>query len=280
MAPYAANLIAGNLLLRAKQMSNNGERDHRLHLQQAILAGEAKEIVGGLSPAIFFETLSQQNIFEIRAESSFLGTLSQIDPAGRLRAFEKEVALGVFTDARESEKTRTGLNYIIQQITTFRRLYNEYEEVGAAESCLERVAKFQRIRLRHEGGWINQIKYLGMSYSDLVTRSGTSIARLLLCDVIIVIGFFVAFSSLIVLHPCNKAFHPTWLALGHSMLSFMELQPGLTDYEEMIKCGTRGGIAVWVFLHRSLLFAEIVLAWTNLGLLISILYRRVTRRVP
>ena len=43
-----------------------------------MLAGEAKEILGGLSPATYLDALTLQNTAEIRAESAFAGTESDI----------------------------------------------------------------------------------------------------------------------------------------------------------------------------------------------------------
>ena len=119
-----------------------------------------------------------------------------------------------------------------------------------------------------------------MWYSDLVTKSGTSMARLLVSDAAIVLGFSFIFAGFIVSHPCNESVHVFLLSLGHSVLSFMELAPGLSDYEETVKCASRVGADGWVLFYRIVLFIEITLAYINLGLLIAMLYRRVTRRVP
>ena len=148
-AAYASSLVAENLMLRAKRMPDASDRDQRLLLQQAMLVGEAKEILGGLSPTTFFETLSQQNRAEIRAEASYLGMLTEIQPGSRLRAFEEETGNSVLSDARDAEMAKARLNYAIQQITSFRRIYNEYESVTAAEICLRKIARHQRLQLRH-----------------------------------------------------------------------------------------------------------------------------------
>jgi hypothetical protein len=279
-APNGANLIADNLMLRAKRMFDVSERDQLLLLQQAMILGEAKEILGGLSPTTFLEALSLQNAAEIRAEASYLGMSSEIEPSSRIRAFEEETANGVLTDAREVERTKTRLDYVIQQLTSFRRIYNEYEAVVAAEVCLRGIAERQKMQLRNDRSWLSRMKLLGMWYSDLVTKSGTSIARLLIADVIIVLGFFAIFAGFLALRHCEGAAHVLWLSLGHSVLSFMEVAPGLNDYEETVKCAVRVGAPGWVLFYRTVLFLEITLAYVNLGLLIAMLYRRVTRRVP
>jgi hypothetical protein len=66
----------------------------------------------------------------------------------------------------------------------------------------------------------------------------------------------------------------------HAAFSFLELQSGLGEYETLVDNANKAGSALLVAVYRFLLFFEIALAFINQGLLISVLYRRVTRRVP
>jgi len=245
-----------------------------------VISGEAKEILGGLSPTTFLEALSLQNAAEVRAEASYLGMLSEIIPASRIRAFEGEASNSVLTSAREEERTKTLLNYTIQQLTSFRQIYNDYEAVVAAEVCLQRIAECQREQLLRDRKWSSRLKFVGIWYSDLVTKSSTSVGRLIAADLAIIGIFFMVFYALLLFHHCDLTRHFLWLSLGHSVLSFMEMAPGLGEYEEAVKCAIREGSAGWMLLYRIALFLEITLAYVNLGLLIAMLYRRVTRRVP
>jgi len=279
-APHGAARIAEHLLWRAKRLCGTDEREQRVLLQQATLAGEAKEILGGLSPTTFLEALSLQNAAEIRAEASFAGTESQINPICRLSAFEAETGYAVSAGAREVVRSRARLNYLIQQLNGFRRIYNSYEEVTAAEACLHKMAKLQRLLLRTEGGWVNWFHRVGLGYSDLLTRSGTSLAQLLMCDLIVILSFSVVFLVLYAFQVWSASSHPLWLSLSHSTLSFMELQSGLGEYDAIVEAANKNGAATWVFSYRICLFVEIVLAYINQGLLIAMLYRRVTRRTP
>jgi hypothetical protein len=275
-APHGAALIANDLLSRAKRLCSAEERDQQILLQQAVLAGEAKEILGGLSPTTFLDALALQNGAEIRAEASFPGTESDIDPSHRLSTFEGETRCAVSAAARENERQRARLNYLVQELNGFRRIYNSYEEVTAAEMCLQKISKLQRALLRLDRGWSSLLQRLGLGYSDLLTNSGTSVGRLLLSDLVLIISFAILFRLLLAVHPSFTSSHPNWFSVSHSVMSFLELH----EYETIIDSADRGGAMTWVFWYRFCLLTEIILAYINQGLLIAMLYRRVTRRAP
>jgi len=78
------------------------------------------------------------------------------------------------------------------------------------------------------------------------------------------------------------------LAAWHSAFTFVELQPGLAEVESEYLRDEHlvnlprpwPGWLEWKQQYRLLLFLELVIAYLHLGLLISILYRRVTKRSP
>src|SRR5262249_54471150 len=67
-APYACTLVADRLLKRARALRGTAGTDTPGWVQVALLAEEAKEILGGLSRTVGYEALAVQNEAEARAE--------------------------------------------------------------------------------------------------------------------------------------------------------------------------------------------------------------------
>jgi hypothetical protein len=283
-APHGCAMIAMALIDRAREFSIE-ETDHRRYLHQAMLAGEAKEILGGLSAATYLEALTLQNNAEIRAESSFPGTESNIQPSRRLDVFVQEVDYVESRHAGQEEWRRARLLYLSQQLNSFRSMYNHYEEVDAAETCFRKIAVLQRDLMSIGDNAVGRRNFwakcrsIGLAYSDTLTSAGTSVSRLLAADCCIV-GAFTIFFWLWIVAAHATSTHPWAMSGTHAAFSFLELQSGLGEYETLVDNANKAGSALLVAVYRFLLFFEIALAFINQGLLISVLYRRVTRRVP
>jgi hypothetical protein len=78
-----------------------------------------------------------------------------------------------------------------------------------------------------------------------------------------------------------------WNCLGvgmwHSLFTFLELQPGLPDVEQlkMEQSLDQSYQAMgWMLSYRLAVLLELIVAYFHLGLLVSVLYRHITRRAP
>ena len=130
-------------------------------------------------------------------------------------------------------------------------------------------------------------KYLttaGRSYVDFVTGAGTKLLRLLLSStgwILLFTGFYWAIlvslphhkSSTVDAVKCETVVErpSCWALFGHSALTFVQLQPGLPEVDEVLKISPS---------YRVLLFFQLCFAYLHLGLLISVLHRQLTRRAP
>jgi hypothetical protein len=127
-------------------------------------------------------------------------------------------------------------------------------------------------------------RVVSRSYVDFVTGAGTKLFRLLLSSVgwiLLFTGFYMAVIASLP-HPSGPkvdgtahttiAVRPDFLAVfSHSALTFVELQPGSPEIDEVLRISPY---------YRVLLFLQLCFAYLHLGLLISVLHRQLTRRAP
>jgi hypothetical protein len=338
-APYAHSIIASRLLRRSNLIRATGAQDTETWVQMALLAGEAKEILGGMSRTAAYEAIALQNEAEVNAEVSFFGTAARITVKQRLDDLKRD-AEAVQSKAesigsrRYDTDNRAQLNFLLQTINNLRLRFSEYEQVEAAEECLSEFAELQRKLVPPKFRWI-------LWYLDKATKAGTSVFRLIWVSLVVMIAFSCAYTYCLYKHPKPRTLiqagsisgkqvsqqtqinndgspitgsheatgcevendttsqdgnvvleytYRDFLSLAkqatwHSFLTFLEFQPGLTDFE-LLKLHHDHGpdqfpcTETWIQSLRLITFAELGFAYLHLGLLVSLLYRRITKRAP
>lgn len=311
-APHACSAVAERLLLRAQELRAGDPVRTETWIHAALLAGEAKEILGGLSLTTTFQTLALQNEAEVSSEVSFFGMSVDVNVERRLDLLDEEVVLlqqaatsGRFKERREDVSGR--LNCLLLTAHSLRMRFSRSEQMDASEVCLRRFSKYQRklhrlpssfeITRYPRAAW-NWFTSLPGSYPEFATNAGTSVKRLLALSVFWVVFFSIGYLILFSLHPSleGKIGKSSVLALGHSFFTFLQLQPGLSEAEDLKGEGKFGLEQIapsdpafrhirtwhmkWVLAYWILLLTELVFAYIHLGLLVSVLYRRITKRAP
>src|ERR1022692_460897 len=338
-APFSRLVIAERLLTRARAMlAQLGDVQTAVHA--AVLACEAKEILGGLSRTTFYDAVAAQHEAEVLAEITFLGSSAQVHVRERLRDFEKEVAFAsrIVHGPNSSElpaETVARLNCLSRTTNNLRSHLGRYDQVPAAEECLHSYARHQRhlrslevsgillaidsfqalllrisnfigrfprdethsaidqmaartaaFRLRvagrmrksssRVGGWLWT---RGSWYLDWVTRSGTSISRLLLSNLGWILVFSLAYFWLIVPSPAQwpRRVMEFGDALKHSFFTFVAVAPGPPAADDWTRQELHRLPALPYYVILAL---EVSFAYLHLGLLLSMLYRRLTRHAP
>ncbi|HEX8424221.1 MAG TPA: hypothetical protein VF634_12450, partial [Pyrinomonadaceae bacterium] len=154
-APHARSVVAIRLLSRARCIGNGGRLSTEDAVQMALLAGEAKEVLGGLSRTLAYEAIALQNEAEVGAEASFLGMSTRVEVKKRLKNLGQEgrvvqrTASGQMSGAQaESEESRdesekAWLNFMLQAVKNLRLQFSEHEQMEAAEECLRKFAFYQ-----------------------------------------------------------------------------------------------------------------------------------------
>lgn len=335
-APHSRSVVANRLLSRARRIGAGGELCTEDAVQMALLAGEAKEILGGMSRTTAYDAISLQNEAEVGAEVSFLGMSAKVEVAQRLTKLEQEgrvvqhtqcsaTIAGGQSGSRDSlrESREAHLHFLLQAVKRLRLRFTEHEQMDAAEECLRTFSEshYGLISLRSKP-FSKGFEW----YMLRATKGGTSVLRLLLFSLGWVLLLGLVYSVLLLSHPGfmahdgrgsaataanasdaerggatadgtsllsqpfeqwlagrDRPWNCVWIGLWHSLLTFLELQPGLSDIEQL-KMEQPGGSTFpsreWILIYRLTLLLELIVAYFHLGLLVSVLYRRITRRSP
>jgi len=320
-APYSCSVVAGRLLQRAQKLKSDDALDTEQWVQMSLLACEAKEILGGLSLSTTYQALALQNEAEVRAEISFIGMAAEIKVGQRLTDLAKEVelvqkaAMGGNRKNEDYQDVAGRLNCLLVTSHNLRMRFTEGEQMKAAECCLREFAEYHhRLRLlpftlrlgKRSGAFMNSVLKPIVGYPEFVTQAGTSVARLFGASLFWILCFFVLYFALFSIHPQLKddLQKPALWAAGHSLFTFIELQPGTSEAEGLkteqaggqkgeqqvgqknevsTQPSARAGVlshTAWLLCYWALLLAELVLAYIHLGLFVSVMYRHITKRAP
>ncbi len=302
-ASFVQTAVARRLLLRARRLlaEQSGQPEEYIHA--ALLSLEAKEILGGVSKTLAYSAIAAQHEAQVMAETSFHGTKAELSVAARFEVIEREAQVleSPLGDGRKSKQKKRSfsdalLNFLAQTSNHLRGIFNQSEQVSAAECCLRRHCDY-RLRLQWQeikgASWwkaiCQAVLYLGAKYANWATRSGTSLATLLRVSLLWILVFGVFFGLPFWAEAeCKKIglSHQLMSGLARSAYTFLQIEPGL----ELGECVSKGmpedcPTSTWVpasltWFGRVLVLVEMVIAYLHLGLLIGVAYRIVTKRAP
>jgi hypothetical protein len=290
--PYARSLVTKHLLQRAREIQVNSTSPVDDGVLQAVLALEAKELLGELSRTAAYDACRLQLEGELLAELSWFGVDFHGEVASRIeelendtdRLLKREQEMGL--DRSTLERSRD--NFLYGLVDNLRRRYSDSGQIVASEHCLRKVNELEdRIRMasvaEEKGvkGWALRLENLITGrfwfYVRWATNHGTSVGAVIRANCLVVGLSAFVYCVLLSIHPLTKVvfWHQLGIAAGHSLFTFAELQPGVQEYDQAMVGRSLGGSAV--FLYRLATLIEIGFAYLNLGLLISVLYRRLMR---
>jgi hypothetical protein len=269
-APYQCSVIASRLLHRWHDVMESADRETEAFVHAAVLAGDAKEILGGMSQTMAYEALACQNESEVQAEVSFLGVSSDLDVITRLKVLEAEAAVILSREKPQGGDTNESrLNFLMQTANRLRLRLMEVEQVDASEECLRHFARYSRqaekarIRRADESGeersphpvlvagsnrdrFFDQfvlppslevirtrISWCVSWYVDTATAAGTSIFRLFAWSVAWIV-FFGALFALMLGENRLSLSDRAELGLSHSAMAFIQIASGIPSVERMI----------------------------------------------
>ena len=299
-APYTSAIVANRLLARARNIVRADLVDTEACVHCAILAGEAKEILGGLSKTTTYEALALQNQAEARAETSFYGTSAQVDVSKRLEDLSREAdivenaahAPRRFWWPTRGDGASSRVNFLMQTINNLRLQFAEYEQIDAAEECLREFARLQLSQIRRR----KYIRRLAAWYLDWASSAGTSVTKVFRVSGGLIVLFAAIYFLLFAIRPGVEfppllpqpvVYDSQWtqrlpdralVAFWQSAMTFVELQPGEYQPRDFPIDSTEAWW--WAQTFRLITWLELALAYINLGLLVSVLYRRLTKRAP
>lgn len=285
-APYAHLELANSLLKRARCLLASVRPSTESMVHAALLATEAKEILGGLSKTTSYEAIAVEHEAEVLSETMFFGAAAQIDSKKRLEILECETEAVCYFGAEEADwparsSRRAQQNCLMLTVDIIRTHLTESDQVEASEQCVRLFAKCQR-KLR---GWSF------LHYPELITGAGTQPLWLLWWSFVWVLVFaFLYFGLLEVEVAVRPVPIPQWPegvlprvieAFVHSGLTFVQIGAGLPTVHRVFTTSLDSGYTSPLRSTYLMIYTfELTLAWLHFALLASILYRRVTRRAP
>ena len=303
-APFSRGVVAASLLARARALTATEKANTESWIHAALLACEAKEILGGLSRTTSYEAIALQNEAEVVAEISFFGTLAQSKVGERLEVLHQETALVERVSSGDDpeahpESNRAQLNCLLQTVNTLRNRLSDFQQIEAAEECLRKVTEYHD-RLDRWDGWararriasrvrrkcanvrraaaqrVPRVGWLFSWYPGFATRAGTSLWRLAWVSAVWILLFGASYYLLLAGQTTAVKSAQPCLWLWHSCLTFA-LQPSISPVEQF----PDAYLALrddWRY--RAAVLGELIVAYVHLGLLLSVLYRVITKRAP
>lgn len=310
-APYRLAMIATFLLERLPQIAGPGERAAAPWIHAAVLAGEAKELLAGMSRATTYEAIAAQADAEAASEVIMFGaSVRSHEVQKRLDLVEQEVAAATAETSQGAEPSATRkieLTALLRLCGLLRARYTSSDQVAAAEECLVAIGRYQQRLGGVDDGeagdpgptadWVlspadgagavpdpGAVVVLGRfagRYLDAVTHYGTSLSRLTVTSAGVALAFAAAFAVYFGVWAAGSTESHASLSAGnavyHSVGVFL-LQPGLSGIESDAAPPIRDmreSVG-----YRVLMVAELGIAYVHLGLLITMLHRRITKRAP
>ena len=304
--PFGRAIIVDSLIKRAEKVKHDGPLSVGESILQAVLALEAKELLGEISRTAAYSATYLQIDGELSAELSWFGVRLEAEVDRRIKEIEQEshqmlrgerqrialrAALGSSSASRDHSTQSKGAkhftdeqesNYLYRVFDLMRDSYNRNGQIEAGEKCHRKILEWRGKIPPTEKSWIARKRsWLAkrvFSYPYWVTADGTGVGRILLVSAGMILGFSVCYGCLLLaLHSpeLGSLRKLLLLALGNGIFSFVGLQPGLDEYKEVVKNAHPSDLwRLWNFLVA--LF-EILIAYLNLGLLLSVVYRKLTR---
>jgi hypothetical protein len=304
-SPANRLLIVTEILLERSQTILKEITDCQSAVLGAVLALEAKEILHGLSMTTSLQALSLQHQFEVLAECSFYGVGAEIKTDERFNELamesDKAVRLEEYPQEFHSRLAKS-FNSQIEIANNIRLIFKEYEQFDEEDRCIDKIRHlmqglhwFQTIERKENcnlTAFLPRCRQRVRFFGDAIKNSGKSILLFfkypklvfpliekyfvwlvssplkLIASIFFWIFIFYPFYSLYMF--CNNMYvREPWSidlsAFWQSALTFFEMQPA-----NVIE-----GKGVFFNL---LTLVELLLAYVHLGIFISYLYQKLSRR--
>jgi hypothetical protein len=265
-APGRLQSVASVLLSRAQLLLNSSPTVHDA-IQAAVLALDAKELLGGRTPTLALRAIALQNEAEIAAECLSLGVQHNLDVRQRLQDIRSEVEF-VGRWVHPSQRMRSILNARLSIAEQLAKRYHELNQIEEEAGCLAEARKlrFDFWVLDHPVRWPLWpfLRYLSFSLSSV----GRFVAVVLVWTLFFGASYYVL--GLISGKPN--------LYFGDAMASSARLfftGSNSSNWDTLRSCGAIDG---WEVFWRCWIMFQSVVSFTNLGLLLSHLYMIVSRR--
>ena len=255
-APGRLLVIAQKLIERSEKFLKNAMTvPDAIHA--ALLALEAKELLGNRTPTTSLEALALQHQAEITAESMFYGVEYNLNVKDRFKEIEREVK-AISRWFSPKTKKRSEVNARLAIIESLAKKFREMNQFEEEMMCLAEARKLRFEFWMRQSPW-RWIFWPFLSYLNIALSS-------LLIFIVIVFLWTVIFGFVYLLFNSNAdlSFAHIWKAYSASTKYFFTLDPSEHFPKNIIP--------------DILLAFQGVVAFSNLSLLFAHIYMIITRR--
>jgi hypothetical protein len=236
-------------------------------IHAAVLAIDAKELLGGRTPTVAFEAIALQQEAEVVAESLFVGVQHNLDVKRRLQDIAEEVEyVSLWVDRRY--RKRSALN---ARLAIVEQLARRYRDLGQIEEEIACLGEARRLRVDF---WVAEKPYRWLAW-PLLRYFAFALASLgRFVGVVVAWILFFGLSYYLIGLAAGKA--P--LSLADAMLSATRAFVTADVADRWKYLLESGGLSGREMFWKAWLTFQGVVSFTNLGLLISHLYMIAARR--
>ncbi len=285
-APFWAQTIAERLLQRALRLEQTSSGlVSAIHL--ALLASVTREVLQQRNVTLSLQALALQQRMEVTAECAFMGTTGALDVAARIRSLDAMVDVLFAPPFLPQMQKAKAMAEIVSHL---RRIYGTFGRVREEAECMREMRRYRRQARyynRHPGSRLlrHRAEYRGRSfgralewYFDMIVGGFWRITAAMAAIVLLfTILFALSASRIGFCADCSEVV--LWGAsLVQSAVTFFALQSGIvndaTTRSVVVSLDDTGAF----FLFWTITVAEMLLGFMHLGLLISYLYEKLSRR--
>lgn len=273
----SSSFLVDSIMGRARTLAAKNSSEAFDWLVVAVLCSEAKEILAGMSRHRSNEAVALQHMAEARAETSQFIAAADLSTSVRWRFLENEILKSqpIGDEGNSRNLDRQSQHVALQVINALRQIYSSSEQVGSAEDALRVYSSTEHFV---GNSLTKRLEFIFTKYLDRTTDSGTSVIRLLWSNVIVVVCFALLYCCILMCHTSMDLVTSFGTGLAHSAFTFVQLSPGPPSFDDFSKREVFN-VPPRPF-YQAVLFLEICFAYLHLGVLLSILYRKLTRHSP
>lgn len=285
-APFWAQTIAERLLQRTVRLEQTSSGlVSAIHL--ALLASVTREVLQQRNVTLSLQALALQHRMEVTAECAFMGTTGTLDVAARIRSLDAEVEVLFAPPYLPQMQKAKAMAEIVSQL---RRIYETFGRIREEGECMREMRRYRRQARyynRHPNSRLlrHRTEHTGRSvgralewYFDMIVGGFRRITAAMAAIVLLFTVLFALSASRIgFCADCSEGV--LWGAsFMQSAVTFFALQSGIvndaTTSLVVVSLDDTGAF----FLFWTITVAEMLLGFMHLGLLVSYLYEKLSRR--
>ena len=260
--------IVDSLLNRTRIIAKNANTC-KDSVHSAILALEAEELLHGRSMTTALEAVSLRHQMEVRAECCFYGVAHEINIEKRFEDIAREVDTIIKIKANPgSEKLAQSYNAQVEIVNNIRLIFKEFEQFDEEDKCINMTRRLRQGLHFYAKRNSPKIDSLWRRSNSMIIEKYFNCLVSSLSNILLSMTISIFFFACLYLYWEGKYdFSDIFLCIWQSALTFIEMQDANIINEHL----EGGGF-------NFILFSELFIAYSHLGIFITYIYQKLSRR--